>query len=271
MHLREFLGGISKRKGERMPSLFIGHGNPMNTIADNQYSEAWKTIGEELPPPQAILTISAHWLTPGKTLVTASEKPKTLHDFMGFPQELFQQQYPAPGAVVQAKETIKGVENFEITEDLEWGYDHGTWSILLNMYPKANIPVYQLSIDYGKPLEWHLDLAKELKFLRDRGVLVIGSGNVVHNLRMMNFHAEEPYEWAIEFDDFVRASIEDRDANSLVQYHKLGELARVAHPTNDHYLPLIYSMGTVEDKEDIVFFTNSFDLASVSMRSFISY
>jgi len=251
----------------RMPALFIGHGNPMNAITDNEFRNGWERIGKQINLPKAILCISAHWLTKG-TFVTMSEKPRTIHDFGGFPDELFQQQYPAPGAVDYAKMTLENVGAKIIHEDYEWGLDHGAWMVLKNMYPDANIPVFQLSIDIRKPPEYHYELAKDLSFLRERNVLIIGSGNVVHNLSML-MSDEAPFDWAIEFDLFVKESIENKDHKALVNFKEKSKLATIAHPTIDHYLPLLYTLAIRDEKDQLTFFNDSFDLGSISMRSLI--
>jgi 4,5-DOPA dioxygenase extradiol len=269
MNLNEFTNAVAETSSQRMPVLFIGHGNPMNAVTNNIYRQQWIEIGRILPIPTAILCISAHWLTDG-SFVTMAEKPRTIHDFGGFPEILYNQQYPAPGAQVYAGDTIRSVTYAGIREDYEWGLDHGAWSILLNMYPNADIPVFQLSVDYTKPVDFHYTLAKELFFLRNQGVLIIASGNVVHNLRHVKWHGDQtPYDWAIEFDDFVKKSIERNDAKALAAYRELGELAILAHPTNDHYLPLMYAMGLRDAADEPHFFNDSFDMASMSMRSVI--
>lgn len=254
---------------EKAPFLFIGHGNPMNAIERNEFRKTWEELGKKLPKPKAILTISAHWLTRG-TYVTAMERPRTIHDFGGFPPELYAQQYPAPGAPEYADLTMKAVSTTSIHADFEWGLDHGTWSFLLPMYPEADIPVYQLSLDYYKPMHYHYDLAKQLHGLRAKGVMIIGSGNIVHNLRMVNFHHPVPYDWAIDFDEKMKQFIADSDHQAIIQYEKLGNLAKLAVPTHDHYLPLIYSIGVQDKNEPVEFFNEKTDAGSISMRSFVS-
>lgn len=251
-----------------MPALFIGHGSPMNAIEDNTFSQTWRELGKRLPIPQAILSISAHWITPGEIKVTAMDSPRTIHDFYGFPEELFRQTYPSPGAPDFARDTIEIVKKAHIHEDQEWGLDHGTWSVLQQMYPEANIPVYQLSLDYSKPPAYHYELAQELKALREKGVLIIGSGNLVHNLRTLQMN-HSPYDWAIEFDSTITGFIDDRNFMGAVNFLELGNLARLAHPTHDHYLPLIYSLALADSSSQITYFNEDFDLASISMKSFI--
>lgn len=252
---------------EKMPVLFIGHGNPMNAITDNVYSKTWKALGEKLTTPKAILCVSAHWLTNG-TAVTMVDHPKTIHDFGGFPQELFKVQYPAPGAADYAKMAIESVTSTVVHEDFEWGLDHGAWSVLKNMYPKADIPVFQMSIDYAKAPQYHFNLAKELYALRKKGVLIISSGNVVHNLGVISWDGKiKAYDWALEFDGLVKASIESNNPAALIDYQKLGKLASMAHPTNDHYLPLMYTLGLRDKADQVQFFNESMDMGSISMRS----
>lgn len=270
MNIKEFSNAVSQTvKSDKMPVLFVGHGNPMNAITDNIYRRGWEEVGAKLTPPKAILCISAHWLTRG-TSVTITSKPETIHDFGGFPDELFQVQYPAPGAVDYAKMTMATVQSTRIHEDSEWGLDHGAWSVLKNMYPKADVPVFQMSIDYAKPPQHHFNLAKELSFLRTKGVMIIASGNVVHNLRMMRFGENmKPYDWAVEFDVLVKKAIEENNPQLLIDYHKLGSVASLAHPTNDHFLPLMYSLGLRDKTDNFQFFNDTFDLGSVSMRSVV--
>jgi 4,5-DOPA dioxygenase extradiol len=260
--LTDSLGGTNK-----MPVLFVGHGNPMNAITDNQYSRSWKAMGEKLGNPKAILCVSAHWLTKG-TAVTMVEHPKTIHDFGGFPQELFNVQYPAPGSVDYAKMAISAIKSTVVHEDFEWGLDHGAWSVLKNMYPLANVPVFQMSIDYDKPPLYHFNLAKELYELRKKGVLIVASGNVVHNLGIISWDGKiKAHDWAVEFDALVKKSIEDNNPTPLVEYQKLGKLATIAHPTNDHYLPLMYTLGLRDATDSVQFFNETLDLGSLSMRS----
>jgi 4,5-DOPA dioxygenase extradiol len=252
---------------EKMPVLFIGHGNPMNTIEKNEFHNAWVDLGKNLPKPKAILCISAHWLTKG-TKVTAMEAPKTIHDFGGFPAELFAQQYPAKGAVYFAEETKKIITTTSVESDMEWGLDHGTWSVLLPMYPKADIPVFQLSLDYTKPPEYHYNLAKELSVLRKKGVLIIGSGNIVHNLRKVVF-SEQAYGWAVEFDGKIKSLILSKEHKPIINYQELGNAAKLSVPTNDHYLPLLYSLALQDSQDDIRFFNEKNVMGAISMRSVI--
>jgi 4,5-DOPA dioxygenase extradiol len=252
----------------RMPTLFIGHGNPMNAIEDNVYSRSWRAMGERLPTPRAILCVSAHWMTRGTTLVHIGKSPKTIHDFGGFPRELFMQQYPAPGAPDVAAATVELVRGSHLETDTEWGLDHGAWSVLIQMFPKANIPVFQLSLDLGKDPRAHLELARELKPLREKGVLVIGSGNLVHNLMALAPGAA-PYDWASAFDATMAERIEARDAAGVAAALGSGRTARLAHPTPEHFLPLLFALGVADAKDELSFFNASFDMASISMRSFL--
>jgi 4,5-DOPA dioxygenase extradiol len=252
-----------------MPVLFVGHGNPMNAITGNTYSEGWQAMASKLPRPSAVLCISAHWLTRG-TAVAVAPKPVTIHDFGGFPDELFKVNYPAKGAPEFADLTVKSVTTTPIMKDHEWGLDHGAWSVLMNMYPNADIPVYQLSIDYDKPPRFHFNLARELTLLRKKGVLIVASGNIVHNLGKVSWDSTPGnYDWAIEFDQVVKTCIENRDDETLIGYDRLGKIASMAHPTNDHYLPLMYAIGLRSANDQFRFFNDSFDMGSVSMRSVV--
>ena len=265
----------SLKKSPRMPVLFVGHGSPMNAIEDNTYRRSWQALGSEFgahyPQPQLILCISAHWLTRGWWL-TGMDKPKTIHDFGGFPQALFDQQFPAPGAPATAADISAALRQPPVGLDMtEWGFDHGTWSVLKPMFPKADIPVVQLSMDYSRPPAEHLALGQQLKGLRERGVLIVGSGNIVHNLRAVNMSANamQAYDWALEFDKVTADLIQKGDVSALADFLKLGAVARQAHPTHDHYLPLLYAAGAVSAKEDVKFFNANFQAASISMRSIV--
>ncbi len=256
------------RSTPRLPALFIGHGNPMNAIEDNAYSQSWRALGEKLPRPQAILCVSAHWMTRGVTLAHIGVRPKTIHDFGGFPRELFMQQYPAPGAPEAAKAVMELVRASHIEPDLEWGLDHGAWSVLIQMFPDADIPVFQLSLDLARDPLSHLEIARELKSLREKGVLVIGSGNLVHNLGALNPGAP-PYDWASEFDERLRDRIEARDAKGVAASLNSSRTARLSHPTPEHFLPVLFPLGVADEKDELSFFNTSFDLGSISMRSFL--
>lgn len=264
-------------KTARMPVLFLGHGSPMNAIEDNEYRRSWQTLGAEFgkryPQPQLILCISAHWLTHGFWL-TGMAHPKTIHDFGGFPQELFAQQYPAPGAPEAAQEISQGLVQPDARSPVgldmaEWGLDHGSWGVLKPMFPAADIPVVQLSMDYSRPASEHFALGAQLKALRGHGVLIVGSGNLVHNLRAARFGpgSQQAYDWAIEFDHIVGGHMQSGNLAALQDFQKLGELAKLAHPSHEHYLPLLYAAGAVHDGEPVRSFNASFQAASISMRS----
>jgi 4,5-DOPA dioxygenase extradiol len=254
----------------RMPVLFVGHGSPMNAIENNPYTQSWRELGKKLPKPQAILVISAHWLTRG-SLLTAMERPKTIHDFGGFPQTLFDQQYPAPGAPGMAAYTKEIVTHTDLKLDHDWGLDHGSWSVLLPMFPAADIPVYQLSIDYYKQLSWHYELGKQLAKLREKGVLIIGSGNIVHNLGRINWSGDgKVFDWALEFDAKFKKWIDGQAHRSVINYQQLlGKTADMAHPTNDHLLPLYYILALQQKNENLTYFNDKIDMGSISMRSLI--
>lgn len=253
------------------PAMFIGHGNPMNAILkDSVYFKSWESLGKTLPKPKAILSISAHWLTP-VTKVTVTAHPETIHDFGGFPRELFEQQYPAPGSPELAKMTQDLVTYSHIQSDEKWGLDHGTWSVLKPMYPLADIPVFQLGIVYDQKPEYHYEIGKQLAKLREKGVMIIGSGNLVHNLAKVDWDGgNKVYDWAKEFDTKFAGWIEDKDYRSMLDYQKiLGNTANMAHPSYDHLLPLFYILGVQQKNESAIFFNDRFDMASISMRSFI--
>ncbi len=259
---------IDNKNSKKLPAIFVGHGSPMNAIENNEYSQNWRAIGDDLPPPKAVLVISAHWQTQG-TKITAMPKPRTIHDFYGFPKELFDQQYPAPGSPQLAEEIMNSPGDYTILEDHRWGLDHGSWSVLLQMFPRADIPVLQLSLDVNlSPLQ-HFELAGELDSFREKGVLIIGSGNVVHNLGMAQWGQREPFDWAKEFDEKVKSLIDHRAFRSLIDYPRLGEAARLSVPTNEHYLPMIYILALTHNDEDLVYFNDRLDMGSISMRSFI--
>lgn len=253
----------------KMPVLFVGHGSPMNAIEENEFTLYWKKLASEIEKPKAVLCISAHWLTRG-TFVTAMNHPKTIHDFGGFPQALFDVNYPAPGNPELAEETAKLITSTSVGLDHEWGLDHGTWSIVKNMYPNAEIPVLQLSIDYSQPAQYHYDLAKQLGALRKKGVLIIGSGNMVHNLGMVawdKLNESFGFDWAIEMNTIFKKKIEENDHTALIQYEKLSSAAKLAVPTPDHYYPLIYTLGLKEEKDSISFFNDKPVAGSLTMTS----
>lgn len=253
-----------------MPVLFVGHGSPMNGIEINEFSTKWTQLAKQINKPSAVLVISAHWFIKG-TRITAMDSPSTIHDFGGFPQELFQVQYPAPGSLVLAEETKRIIHSTNVELDHDWGLDHGTWTIVRHMYPEADIPVLQLSIDYTKPASYHYELAKELFALRKKGVLIIGSGNMVHNLRMVAWDKlDEPgfgFDWALEMNNTFKHLINEGNHESLVQYEKLGKAALLSIPTAEHYLPLIYSLGLSSKQDPIHFFNDKAVGGSLTMTS----
>ena len=237
----------------------------MNAIEENEFSQAWIEAGQTLPRPRAILCISAHWETSG-TLVTAMEQPRTIHDFGGFPRALYEKTYPAPGSPELARLIQETVQKAEIRLDHAWGLDHGTWSVLCQMFPAADIPVVQLSLDRSKEPASHYELGKELRELRDQGILILGSGNIVHNLRIATFQ-DKQYDWAIEFDETIKRLIVSSDHDSIIHYRELGQAASLAIPTNEHYLPLLYILALQEQGEHVRFFNERVTLGSISMRS----
>jgi 4,5-DOPA dioxygenase extradiol len=262
-------------KSPRMPVLFIGHGSPMNAIEDNEFRRSWQALGAEFgktyPKPQLVLCISAHWLTHGWQL-TGQARPKTIHDFGGFPQALFDQQFPAPGAPEVARQIAAGIARPKLGIDAtEWGYDHGTWSVLKPMFPNADVPVIQLGMDYSRPPAEHFALGQQLKSLRERGVLIVGSGNIVHNLRAIRreANATQAYDWAFEFDGKTAALLEKGALAELAQFQQLGQVAQLAHPTYDHYLPLLHAAGAAESGDKMRFFNDRFQAGSISMRSVV--
>jgi len=260
-----------KVREKLQPVFFIGHGSPMNGIEQNIFSKKWQEIGKTIDLPCAVLVVSAHWLTTG-TLVTAMSEPKTIHDFGGFPKELFDVQYPAPGSPFLAEETAKLITSTNVGLDHDWGLDHGTWSIVRHMFPDANVPVLQLSIDYNKPAAYHYNLAKELYDLRKRGVLVIGSGNMIHNLRIIDWNnMAEPgfgFDWAKSLNETFKNKILSKDHKDLIEYDRLGEAARLAIPTPDHYYPMLYALALMNNKDDVSIFNDEYVGGSLSMTSF---
>ncbi|QEE50580.1 4,5-DOPA dioxygenase extradiol [Flavobacterium alkalisoli] len=255
---------------EKLPVLFIGHGSPMNGIEDNEFSQTWSKMGQGITRPKAVIVVSAHWLTRG-THITAMEDPKTIHDFGGFPQELFDVQYSAKGNPELAKETAKLITSTQVGLDHDWGLDHGTWTVVRHMYPNADIPVLQLSIDYSKPASYHYELAKQLSSLRKKGVLIIGSGNMVHNLRMIDWKKlNEPdygFDWAIEMNNVFKEKIADGNHKALMDYESLNKAAKLAIPTPDHYYPLMYILGLQDNKDDLSFFNDKMVGGSLNMTS----
>lgn len=248
----------------RMPVVFFGHGSPMNTLDRNPYTEAWRKLGAAMPSPKAIVCVSAHWYTEG-TAVTAMSRPRTIHDFYGFPQALFDVRYPAPGAPELAARVRALLAPLEVALDESWGLDHGTWSVLKHAYPRADVPVIQLSIDGTQPPQFHYDAGRRLAALRDEGVLVLGSGNVVHNLRLMKRDGGQAFDWAVRFNERIRAALASRDHRTLIDFAGLGEDARLSVPTPEHYLPLLYIAALQRDDEVMSFPVDGYDLGSVSM------
>ncbi len=253
-------------KTAKMPVIFVGHGSPMNALEDNEFSSKWAKLGLELPRPLAILCISAHWQTDG-TRVTAMPKPKTIHDFSGFPPELNQKHYPADGSPEWAKITREAIHSTRVEPDLNWGLDHGTWSVLCRMYPAADIPVFQLSLNRALSPQRHYEVGRELAALREKGLLIVGSGNMVHNLGLMEW-TDKPFDWAVEFDAKVKGLIDHRDHEALIDYERLGPGAKLAIPTNEHYLPMLYTLGLQGKDEALTFFAEKVVLGSISMRGF---
>lgn len=255
---------------EKMPVLFLGHGSPMNAIEENEFVEGFRNTAKTLPKPQAILCISAHWFTNG-TKVTAMEMPRTIHDFGGFPQELYQVQYPAQGSPELAKSTQNLLQPVSVELDDQWGLDHGAWSVIKHLYPEANIPVIQLSIDYTKSADYHFELAQKLNSLRHKGILIIGSGNIIHNLRLVdfyNFHKDNyGYDWAIEAREKVNNYLFNEDFDPIINYEKQGKALQLAVPTPEHYLPLIYTLGLKDKTDSMELFNDKLLAGSLSMTS----
>lgn len=259
---------------EKMPVLFIGHGSPMNVILDNDFTRSLTQLGRSLPRPKAIMVISAHWLTEG-TYVTCMEHPRTIHDFYGFPEELYRVNYPSPGSPELAKATTQLFDGDVVCVDSEWGLDHASWAVLKHMYPSADIPVFEMSLDYSfndwhpRSLQYHYYLASRLVDLRENGVLVIGSGNIVHNLRMIDFDVNaDTFEWAREFDEKVKSNLLESNHEGLINFESMGGTASYAVPTLDHYLPMIYAIGMQREDDQLKFTYEGFQHGSVSMRCF---
>ena len=266
---KSFTNGLNEQE-QVMPVLFIGHGSPMNGIEDTEFSRRWTQMAKEIPTPKAVLVVSAHWFTKG-TKITAMDFPKTIHDFGGFPQALFDVQYPAPGNPLLAKETAELLHSAHVELDHDWGLDHGAWTVIKHMYPDANIPVLQLSIDYTKGPQYHYDLAKELNALRKKGVLIIGSGNMVHNLGMVAWDRlndrEYAYDWTIQMNNKFKELIQAGDHKPLINYSSLGKEAMLAIPTPEHYLPLMYTLGLKSGKDNVSFFNDKAVGGSLTMTS----
>jgi len=250
-----------------MPLLFIGHGSPMNAIEQNDFAKGWQQMGRTLPKPNAILCISAHWETKG-TFITAMEKPPTIHDFGGFPKALFDVEYPAFGSPTLADETKKLITKTEAKLDTSWGLDHGCWSVIKNMYPHADIPVIEMSMDFTQTSQWHYELAKELSSLRKKGVLIIGSGNMVHNLRIIDWQSpDKGFDWAEEANTKLKELILNNEHEQLMNYNSIGAEMKLAVPTPEHYMPLLYVLGLKNENEKISFFNDKTMMGSISMTS----
>jgi len=255
---------------EQMPVLFLGHGSPMNAIEENEFVKGFRSIGKTISKPNAILCVSAHWETKG-TFVTAMEKPTTIHDFGGFPKALFDVQYPAPGSPDLARETKSIITKTKVGLDDKWGLDHGTWSVIKHLYPNADVPVIQMSLDYYQTPQYHYELAKELSSLRKKGVLIIGSGNMVHNLGMVDWNklntTEYGYDWAIEANEKMKKYILSNDHKQLIDFKSQGKAFNLAIPTPEHYLPLLYALALKEENEKVTLFNDKIVAGSLSMTS----
>lgn len=255
--------------GDKMPVLFVGHGSPMNAVEDNEYTREWERVAKLIPTPTAILAISAHWCTDG-TRIIDEEYPKMIYDMYGFPEELYKIEYKSKGSPEFAKLTKELVQK-EIKSDYNWGYDHGTWSVLHRMYPKADIPVYQLSIDRNAEAQTHYQLGKELQKLREQGVLIFGSGNVVHNLRLVDWSVEKGFAWAEEFDVYIKDNVQKRNFDDVIQYKKAGQAAQKSFTTPEHFYPLLYVLGASKDSDKLMVFNDSCTLGSLSMTSYMFF
>jgi Uncharacterized conserved protein len=254
---------------EKMPVLFLGHGSPMNAIEENEFVAGFRNVGKTIPKPQAILCVSAHWETPG-TFVTAMQSPRTIHDFGGFPRELHEVQYPAPGSPELAKQITETVKKTGVELDHKWGLDHGAWSVIKHLYPNADIPVVQLSLDYRQGPQYHYELAKELAALRRKGVLIIGSGNMVHNLRMVSWqHLDKTFafDWALEASDKMKRFILNDDHKDLISYHAHGTAFTLAIPSPEHYMPLLYTLAVKDDEDEVSLFNDKPVAGALTMTS----
>lgn len=251
----------------KMPALFIGHGSPMNAIEQNDFTQTLQNLGQSLIKPKAILCISAHWTTKG-TFVDASPNPKMIYDMYGFPKELYQVKYPVKGAPEIADEISKSISHTTIQKSTDWGIDHGTWSVLKHLYPNSDIPTFQLSIDYNQPMQFHYDLAKQLNKFRKKGVLIIGSGNLTHNLGIVDFHDinAKPRDWALEFDTKIKTFINKQNHKGVIDYHKIGASAKLAVPEPSHFIPLIYTLALQDNTDEIEYFYDKFHYGTLSMR-----
>jgi len=252
----------------KMPVVFVGHGSPMNAIEDNEYSRTWKAISNRIPRPELIISISAHWFTKG-TKIMNEEKLKTIYDMYGFPKELYEIVYDSPGSPAFAK-LAKELISKETEYDNSWGIDHGTWSVLVHMFPKRDIPVFQISIDAYAPAEVHYKIGQELKSLRKQGVLILGTGNVVHNLRLVDWHmGSKGFDWAYEFDDYIYDNIINKNYDNILKYNEMSSAAKHAVPTPDHFYPLLYVLGASDKKDKVSVFNKSCELGSLTMTGYI--
>jgi 4,5-DOPA dioxygenase extradiol len=251
-----------------MPAIFFGHGNPMNALADNEWTRGWKALGESMPKPKAVLCVSAHWYVPA-VAVTAMERPRTIHDFGGFPRELFAYQYPAPGAPALAARVAELLGGDVELDESGWGLDHGTWSVLCHVFPEADIPVVQLSINETEPAAYHYEIGRLLAPLRDEGVLIVGSGNLIHNLHAYAWgdQTREPFDWALRFEQTARDLMLAGDHDPLIYYESMGKDALLSAPTPDHYLPLLYVLATQQEGDSVSFPMEGFDGGSISMTA----
>ena len=254
---------------KKTPIIFIGHGHPMNALLDNNFTQTLTRIGESIEKPNAIMVVSAHWATKG-TFVSVNAQPKTIYDFGKIDDRLLQIKYEPKGHPELAKQVIETAPVYNIQEDQSMGLDHGAWTVLKHLYPKADVPVFELSIDYTQPTTYHFQLANALKRMREKGVLIIGSGNIVHNLKILDWNNidAKPFDWAIEFDEVVKAKLDSQDFQSLVHYEQFGKIAQMAHPTNDHYLPMLYTLGLADKTEAVKYLFEGFQFGSASMRCF---
>ncbi len=270
MTTNELTAGVGMENKKSMPVLFLGHGSPMNAIEENEFVEGFRALGKDIPKPRAIVCISAHWVTKG-TLVTAMEQPPTIHDFGGFPQELYEVEYPAPGSPALAKQIQSLVTKTTIGLDMEWGLDHGAWSVIRHLYPAADVPVIQLSLDYYQSPQWHYELGKELRALRDDGVLIIGSGNIVHNLSLVDWSQlntdDFGFDWAREVMTKVNGCILAGDHRALIDFESQGQAFELAIPTSEHYLPLLYVLSLQDSGEAVTFYNDKAVAGALSMTS----
>ncbi|HHY82970.1 MAG TPA: 4,5-DOPA dioxygenase extradiol [Clostridiales bacterium] len=252
----------------KMPVLFVGHGSPMNAIEDNEYSRGWRKIAESIPKPKVILSVSAHWYTRG-TRIMNEENPKTIYDMYGFPDELYKITYNTSGSPAVAEKASELISR-KTKYDNSWGIDHGTWSVLVHMYPKRDIPVFQISVDRDAPPEQHYIMGRELRALREEGVLIFGTGNVVHNLRLVDWHkSNKGFDWAYEFDDYIYENILNKNHENILKYNELGDIARLAVPTPDHFYPLLYTLDASDEDDKISVHNKSCELGSLTMTAYL--